>query len=293
MTLLGYLVSQSREVVNWLCIITEETQTENNGGTGKSLIMQAPKYWRKRFFKDMAKEIGYSPRFMWSGLECDEQYAQIDELPKSFDFRMLFTFATDDWTFEKKGKDMITLPKELAPKMVFGTNFFPRGQGDSYLRRFKMFELSNHYKRDNSPGMEFGHMLFSDWDADEWARFDSFMARCVYEYINCGLIQCNSFNIEEKRLFANFDETLIEWLTNEVFSDKNLERTLTIPELINRYSSWHERTYNCYGRRISPNKMVEALRAFAEFRGYDVNQKHTNKGNVWTITKRIPKADKL
>lgn len=236
-TLLGYLICRKKEAVNYLCTLTEETPTENMGGTGKSLIMKAVRYWRKRFFKDMKRVASTELRFMWSGIEPSRppEYFQLDDIRPNFNFEILFNATTDDLEIEKKGKDIVTIPYEDVGKFVLGTNFFPKGTGNSFERRLRIFELSNHYDKKTTPNGEFGHLLFDGWDDEEWRRFDNYMVKCVQEYQNAykasqhasdisadgriisGLVQCESTNMEEKKLQANLNqEALLPWIEADI-----------------------------------------------------------------------------
>ena len=254
MTLIGYLICRKKEAVNYLCTLTEETPTENCGGTGKSIIMKAVKYWRRRFYKDM-KRIGREDlRFVWSHMNTIDlpEYLQLDDIKQTFNFEFLFNASTDDLEIEKKGKDIIIIPYEEVGKFVLGTNFFPRGSGDSFERRIRIFELSNHYNKLVTPNGEFGHMLYSGWDDAEWSRFDNFMIACVQEYqqsyIACqhasetsgdgriisGLVPCESTNVVEKRLQANLNQdALLPWIESNV-ADEDHYNIRQFP------SDWHD-----------------------------------------------------
>ncbi|MBO4513505.1 MAG: hypothetical protein J5746_12145 [Victivallales bacterium] len=215
MSLLGYLVSQHKEAVNYLCVITEETMTENDGGTGKSIILKAPGYWRRRF--EIGKKVmNDTPRFMFSGIKGTlPDYIHFDDAPARFDYTQFFTMTTSGIEIEHKGQDIQMICMEAAPKFCLATNYYPRGVGNSFQRRLKLYEISNHYgKHDGkeiSPYTEFGHSLYDDWDDEEWARFDGFMTRCVKQYICEGLLEYRGENTIEKQIAVNIPADMVEF----------------------------------------------------------------------------------
>ena len=238
-TLIGYLVCRHKEAVNYLCVLTEETPTENDGGTGKSLIMKAVKYWRKRNLKDMKRVRTGSTsnvQFMWSAMreENAPEYFQLDDINKNFNLEELFTLATDDFEWERKGKDITHTPFAESPKIVIGTNYFPYMGGEAYKRRIRLFELSNHYNANVTPNGEFGHLLFDDWDESEWKRYDNFIVHCVQTYqqtykaeqdasntsastkLISGLVPCTSQNIDEKTLERDLSDGVAGWCRDVV-----------------------------------------------------------------------------
>lgn len=237
MSMLGYLVSTCKiPGANFLCMLTEETMTENEGGTGKSLIMMALNYWRQTAFKDMKFCRGTDNRFLFSGFKQGTQVMKFDDMPRDFDFEQLFSVLTGEMRIERKGKDEFYIPFELSPKIVAATNFFPQGAGNSFYRRIKIFEISNHYNALTTPKTEFGHLLFNDWDDEEWGRFDGFMVKCVQLYLQAGLIEYAGQNVEEKRLLANVKSDLVEFFDN--FIPANLNKDISNTDFENAYSSW-------------------------------------------------------
>ena len=247
MTLLGYLVCRDHEAVNYMCILTEETETENDGGTGKSIVMKSIKYIRKRFLKNCKGEKDTdSKRFYMAGITPDVDYVQFDDIQKTFSFEDLFTMATDDWVIELKGRnDPRVIPAEKAPKMVFGTNYYPRGVGESFKRRMRIYELSNHYHGKITPETEFGHRLFSGWTKEEWQRFDKFICSCVMAYKKYGLVECPGVNTEAKAIKVNMGEELAEFFDDYVptIQDNWTKRNRVADEYVKWYRRQRESDY--------------------------------------------------
>lgn len=282
-TLLGYLISRKKETVNWLNVLTEETMTENMGRTGKGLIMRSIKYWRKRYLKD-CKTMPHNTdgaRFIWSGLTRGTDYIQMDDLPQFFNIEKLFTLCTDAMEYEKKGKDAITLDFEDAPKFVLATNYFPRGEGSSYDGRLRIYELSNHYNATTTPLGEFGHALYDGWDAEEWARYDAYMARCVQSYLRNGLLKCPCTNVELKKL-DNIPYEIKDWIENEVVDDSHLDVWRNKSLVVSEFGSWHYQTYKRFytpskGEKLNTAWIMKQIKKYCDTMGFELSDDNVNK----------------
>lgn len=277
MTLLGYLISRKKEPVNYLCVITEESMLDDDGGTGKSLIMGTAKYFRRRYVRECKNDRDSdSRRFLMSGVTTDIDYIQFDDIRANFKFEDYFTYSTDDWTIELKGRnERRIIPLEYAPKMVFGSNSYPRGENGSYDRRYRIFELSTHYGAACKPYDEFGHTLFDEWNKEEWARFDAFICQCVQAYLRDGLIQCKSETMAEKKLMANVPEELREFFEYYIEENENIYNKTV--DVFGNFNSWYFRTYHQNYKAISQKYFMTALRKWAS----------AKKKKMWTGPHRI------
>jgi hypothetical protein len=128
-------------------------------------------------------------------------------LKRTFNFENLFSVITEGITIEYKGKDSIKLDVTESPKIIITTNYTIKGDSASFNARKYEVEMSNYFSDKYTPVMEFGHELFNDWDADEWARFDNYMIECIKIYFQMGLIEMPLKNLDYRKLI---DEISIE-----------------------------------------------------------------------------------
>ncbi len=281
MSLIGYMLCRKKEELNYLNILTEETETENQGGTGKSIIMKSIQYWRKRFFKDMKRLNEQTQRFMWSGLKPFTDYAQLDDLPRGANLELFFSASTDQMEIERKGKDEAHLDFEDAPKFILGTNYFPKGDGNSFYRRFKFFELSNHYCATITPAMEFGHQLFDGWTDEEWVRFDNFFISCAQTYLRDGLCECKCSNLEQKRIYSNMAMELADWIEQCVVSEEMMGVQQYPTEWVKGYFKWYQETYGTFSKSTYTKKYMKTkVKEYCETRGYLFDDATTNVGKL-------------
>jgi hypothetical protein len=189
-TSLGYLTSTHKDKANAKAIIlmdqeiTDSDQAE--GGTGKSLFAEALRHIRN--FKYIPGK-GHNPnhRFAWQTVELGDQVIFIDDVRSGYKFQNLFNIISNDMRIEKKGKDPVTIPFDLSPKIVIATNGSVGGTGNSFRRRQNIIEFSSHYNGQHTPVDDFGHRLFDDWGRKEWNRYYNFVIWCVQQFLHRGL----------------------------------------------------------------------------------------------------------
>ena len=142
-----------------------------------------------------------------------------DDVRKKFDFERLFSIVTEGITVEKKNRDAIKIPFENAPKVIITTNYAIKGKGNSFERRKWEVEFSAYYSKEYTPEIEFGRLLFSDWEEDEWLLFDNYMISCLQLYLGEGFIKSKFTNLDMRRLIAETVEEFVEWATDQQNED--------------------------------------------------------------------------
>lgn len=280
MTLLGYEICGAKEQVNYFPVIIEKSIEENNGGTGKSLITKALSYMRKTCFLDF-KTWDDDQRFFFTDLAKLPRNARCEDLPRSFDLEKMFNRLTEGFKIDLKGKNPVTLEMEIMPKLIATSNYYLKGTGTAYSRRYKEYEITDWW-RGKDPEKHYGHLLYFDWDEEEWSRFDSFMARCAGKYLREGLKEYRGDNSAEKSLDTNlgdlrdfFDETL-----------DPLPYWTVATELIEKYEDWYRKVHAGKYMKISytAKTIKSRLKTYCSLKGliYDDNDgvARRHDGNV-------------
>src|SRR5690606_34159818 len=200
-SVIGYLLHSYKTSANNKAIIfNDETISENpNGGSGKGLFWNALKHMKKVSAID-GKTFEFTKSFPYQTVSTDTQILVFDDVKKNFNFESLFSLITEGITLEYKGQDAIQIPVEKSPKILITTNYTLGGIGGSHERRKFEIEMSSYFNSKHTPLDEFGHMLFGDWDDDEWLRFDNYMVNCVQYYLENGLVSHAFNNLETRKL---------------------------------------------------------------------------------------------
>ena len=192
-------------------ILNDEVISDNpEGGTGKGLFMNALSHMKKVVTID-GKSFTFERSFAYQLVSADTQILVFDDVKKHFDFERLFSVVTEGLTLEKKNKDAIKIPFSRSPKIAITTNYAIKGAGNSFARRKWELELHQHYNKNLSPLDEFGKLMFSDWNDDEWCEFDNYMIGCLKSYLSTGLVKSKFVNLKIRQLSAETCHDFIEW----------------------------------------------------------------------------------
>jgi hypothetical protein len=200
-SVIGYLLHSYKTSANNRAIIfNDETISENpNGGSGKGLFWNALSKMKKVSMID-GKTFEFTKSFPYQTVSTDCQILVFDDVKKNFNFESLFSLITEGITLEYKNQDAIKLPVQKSPKILITTNYTVGGVGGSFERRKFEVEFSSYFGAHNTPLDHFKHLLFDEWDIDEWARFDAYMINCLQYFLQNGL-QAHEFNNLELRKF--------------------------------------------------------------------------------------------
>lgn len=213
---IGYLLSTYKNKMNNKAIIlNDEVITENpEGGTGKGLFMQGLRQIRRVSILD-GKAFDDKKSFPYQTVSQETQILVFDDVKKNFDFESKFSLVTEGLTLERKNKDAIKLSVEDSPKLAISTNYAIKGEGNSHDRRRHELEISQYYGKGKTPFDEFGRELFSDWDDEDFKRFDNYMVYCLQLFLSKGLINQESVNIKKRKFIAETSMEFYEWITDK------------------------------------------------------------------------------
>jgi hypothetical protein len=222
-SIIGYLLhSHKTSADNKAIILNDETISDHpNGGSGKGILTNAIGQMKKVSTID-GKNFDFNKSFPYQTVSTDCQVLAFDDVKKNFNFESLFSLITEGITIEYKGKDAVKLPVSESPKVLISTNYTLKAEGGSFERRMFEVELSSYFNAGHSPQMEFGCMLFQDWNLEEWARFDHFMINCLQYYLEHGLVAYEHKNLKLRKLINNTSREFVQWMEDKVF--KNNQR---------------------------------------------------------------------
>ena len=192
-------------------ILNDEVISDNpEGGTGKGLFMNGLSHMKKLVTID-GKSFTFERSFAYQLVSADTQILCFDDVKKSFDFERLFSVITEGLTLEKKNKDAIKIPFAKSPKVSLTTNYAIKGKGSSFERRKWELELAQYYTKEFTPLVEFGKLMFGEWDDNEWCQFDNYMISNLQVYLNKGLLKSQFVNLKIRKLSAETCHEFIEW----------------------------------------------------------------------------------
>lgn len=276
---LGYLMHRHKNPSQVKAVVlTDESLTDENGGTGKGLLFQA--LGQMRFCQSADMKTRERNRFFFSTVQRGCSIFHMDDVQKDFDFNYLFNALAGDMEVEGKGENRKVIPFAEAPKIYMSTNFaFKDMQKDSHKRRMAIYELHRKFNAHYQPKDEFKRNFFYDWDRAEWNRFYNFMLECSLTYMREGLLECEPKFAKQKALHAEFQdkEEILEFFQSWE-KDGLIGKQISNSELEERW----EREKGLYKPAMS---LKRHLNRYCELQGYKIDSPRTAKVKSFIVTK--------
>lgn len=318
--LLGYTLSRYKDPINPRAVVlTEdidaEDEGESQGGSGKGLLFSFVKQFRKVADFD-GKNFKTSDTFLYQSIELDTNIIFIDDVERKFNFTSLFSILTGSLLVNKKNKPQIVIPYPNSPKIFITSNYSVGAMDISSERRKYEFAVVKHFGKEYEPIDEFGRQFFNEWDNDEWAKFDNFMAECCKSYLastdkkHIGNVTANS---AERSLLANTNKDFVdymdgqlavnffefapnilknwsgqinnEWTTNGVNYDLFVERTLSSSPSVDYYIAISKEdllnkiSTKLRLKTLTTTKLTQWVKKWAESRNVEVDTKYRRGEN--------------
>jgi len=278
---LGYLMHRHKNPSEVKAVVlTDESLTDENGGTGKGLLFQA--LGQMRFCQSADMKTRERNRFFFSTVERGCSIFHLDDVQKDFDFNYLFNVLAEDMEVERKGTNRMVIPFAEAPKIYMSTNFaFKDMQKDSHKRRMAIYELHRKFNARHQPKDEFKRNFFYDWDREEWNRFYNFMLECARIYLAEGLVEVEPRYLRQKSFLAEFKgrEEVFAFIQTWEREDGFFDQWIKNEELQTRWD-------NEKVTALSTGSLKKQLNLYCDLKGYDIVSERVSGERAFRITKR-------
>lgn len=218
LSLIGYLLHAYKDAARpYAVILAEETESnEDGGGTGKGIFVKALGHLLRTVKVD-GKNFKLDKSFALQRVNLDTQLISIEDCAKTLDFESFNSQITEGSAIEKKNKDELFMDYHDSPKFVFSTNYMLNLKGNHGKRRSKVFEFSPFFGIDITPMDHFKHLLFDDWDRDEWIRFYNLMFGCVSIYLQKGIASMEQTPmLKRKTIRTAYGDEFLEWFIDYI-----------------------------------------------------------------------------
>jgi hypothetical protein len=212
-SIIGYLLHKYKHPAkSFAVILGEETEDETKGGgTGKGVFIKAIE---KMINVETIDGKNFKPdkTFAFQRVSLDTKLIAIQDVEQNFDFKKFYSIITEGMPIEKKNKDELYIKYDDSPKVILTTNYTVNDDGNHAKRRQRLIEFSNYFSPERTPLDEYGHLLFDDWDKDEWNRFYNFMFYCIRFYLKHGIKDLSQKDSYKKKKIKNmFGEEFLSW----------------------------------------------------------------------------------
>jgi len=284
---LGYCLHTFKDKTDQKSIIFNDQEIDDNpnGGSGKSLVLNALNYIRKCVKIDGKAFDPKKSDFVYQRVNLDTQILAFDDVKKNFNFEQLFSLITEGITVNRKNKDEIFIPFERSPKIIITTNYVINGVGNSHERRRHEIEFFQYFNQKKSPLIEYGRLLFDQWDSKDWNKFDNYMISNLQKFLKNGLNKTISINADVKRLIQATTKDFFDWA-----EDGNLQLNTRIynndlyNSFLNEYKNYKE---------LNIKSLLKWIKEYSEYKGYDfikIND-HKGRGIILETEKQLVKNE--
>lgn len=277
----GALIHQHRKQSKSFAVLLTDAacnpeDPQTHGGTGKGILVKGLKYAGRSVLKIDCKQFHEDDKFCFQSVKKHHDIIFLDDINDEFNFKFLFSAITEGLDVEGKWGHKCHIPWQVSPRFVLSSNHMLPDLGHSGNRRLVVLQLSDHYEKlgDEGVAQEFGHQFFTDWDADEWGRFDSFVHYAVVRYLKYGLPKESiSQDYKVKQVKESLGADLYENCEYcfPVWADGTPKiRSAIVAEIKSK------------GAEGSPQELLPKLRIFAKQNGYDFLESRNVEG-FWTV----------
>lgn len=224
--IIGYMISKYKDPLNPRAVIimediAAEDEGESQGGSGKGLLFQFIKQFRKTADFD-GKNFKPSETFVFQNVDPDTSILFIDDVERSFKFSSLYSLLTGSMMINKKNKPQIIMDFDKSPKIFLTSNYSVGAMDISSQRRKYEFAINKYFGKEVEPIDVFGKMFFSEWDKKEWLMFDNLIVDCCIKYLSDGKkkrIGNITTNSSERSLIANTNQEFIDYMDSQLQSN--------------------------------------------------------------------------
>lgn len=271
-TLIGYLLHRYKDPANAKAIVLMDAYVDGcpQGGTGKGIFAHAIGIVRSTAYQD-GKFYRSNDKFSLSNVKYGTRVITFDDVPKNFDFEMIFPLITEHAVVERKYENKVTIPFKDSPKVLINTNYTVEGKGSSHRRRKIEFILSDEYNDDWTPEDRFGHLLFWEWDQTEWDRFYLFMTYCIQMYLLEGIVQ-PKFNVAERALKINASSEFIGYVQSDIVTGQKYNKKEVFEKFLSDFPDH---------KKIEQNTFTRWLKLYAEAYSMTITESHSDSDSFF------------
>lgn len=247
----------------------KESVTENNGRTGKGLMVNAIAELAPYFYRGGKNSNLFQDKHIF-GTYKGQPIIYFDDMHASIPFSEVYTFVSEGITINEKTKGDYHIPYEKAPKLVGTYNHAIRNMTSSDLGRILFVTFSDYYffssDKKFQPNDDFGKSFFQDWDNKEYNLFYNFMLQCLQFFLQNmhSPVLSPTENLQINTLKASIGDNFLEW-AEVYFVEEHLNKYISREEMYSNYASFVGKI------AVIPTKFKKNLEMFCQLKGYVFN----------------------
>lgn len=198
--IMGYMLhtkfDSALAVACWISDNEEREVTESKGGTGKSLLGRALRYFLNTVSFEARKNEIWEDKHMFQNVDENTDMCWFDDATIGFPFDKIYTSINQYMVIRPQYGKHYELRLDQLPKFFITSNFYPKNvlSDDSTRRRIWFGTSSDYYHAKGAqydqkwdPKLDFnGHRIFDDYGPEEWCGFYRIMADMIIGYFKIG-----------------------------------------------------------------------------------------------------------
>lgn len=267
---------------------------ESHGGTGKSLIYDAPNLFLSNEYLGGRDPKLTENKHLYEGITKHTFYVLVDDCAEYLNFQYFFDAVTGKLKVNPKNTTHYTLDFKDVPKFAFTSNFSLRNQ-DSSTRRRLLFTVNSDfyhhnkdgfYREDHSPRDDFDmELLTEDMNEDQWNDFTNFMLQACQLYMNNDKINPPMDEVEKRNLLSEMGPAFHEWADIYFINDEE-SKVKRLNEFVSKVPAFEDYRKSTSSRWTS-QKFMKAMKSWCKYYGYVLNPKDL-RNDKNRIMKRMP-----
>lgn len=179
---IGFLAHEFKdETAGYIIVLTEQVENpKDGGGAGKNVFSELFKNITS-FVNKPGSQVKYDETFMqsWNG----QKIFCLSDVPKNFHFGFLKELSTGSGLMKKLYKDETSISSDMMPKFLIQTNYSYEVTDGGLRRRIKGIEFTDFFTKSGGVDVHFGAHFPNEWNADDWAGFDTIMATAIQKWL--------------------------------------------------------------------------------------------------------------
>jgi hypothetical protein len=213
-TMLGYLMHDFYDYkLRAINFTDSKLSDDDEGRTGKTLLARATQFIRN-YLEVPGKTFDPTKQNKYQHAQLTTQIVHLNDAQRSFKTEFVYNDITEGIEVDKK----YDKPYFIRTKYIISSNKTLQVWGASARDRFVEFELADHYSDTHTPEDEFGQWFFRDpdWDENEWNAFYNFMVECIRLFLEHGILQADTINLEERKLINETNQDFVEFIDSRI-----------------------------------------------------------------------------
>jgi hypothetical protein len=211
----GYVLHEYRNKAQMKAIIcmdgAESEVGKSQGGSGKSIYATMFEHLMPTVVIDGKKRNLTEDPHIYDAVDERTNILVFDDCRVNLDFEFFFSQITRGVEVNQKGLRRFTIP---APKFLFSTNHAIKGSDNSTTRRQYLLSFSDYFNAHRTPQDEFGHLMFGEWEWEEWNKFYNLMATCIQTYMrfpDLNKYTIPTADLEKRKLRQEIGENFLDF----------------------------------------------------------------------------------